>query len=53
MDYRLQKLRGQFRISTPDGRVGFLNAATELLAGLENTIEQDIYAGRLATEFGV
>ena len=53
VDYRLQKLRGQFRISTPDGRVGFLNAATELLAGLENTIEQDIYAGRLATEFCV
>lgn len=53
VDYRLQKLRGQFRVSTPDGRVGFLNAAAELLAGLENPIEQDIYAGRLATEFGV
>lgn len=53
VDYRLQKLRGQFRVSTPDGRIGFLNAAMELLAGLENPIEQDIYAGRLSSEFGV
>ena len=53
VDYRLQKLRGQYRVSTPDGRVNYLNAAAELLAGLQNPIEQDIYAGRLAAEFQV
>lgn len=53
VEYRLQKLRASHPLSEPAGRVAFLTGAAELLAGLQNRIEQEVYAGRLAEETGV
>lgn len=53
VEYRLSKIRAQYDSDTPDGRVNILREAVGLLASLQNTLECDIYAGKLASEFGV
>lgn len=53
IDYRLQKLRADFNLETPDGRVQYLEAAAEVLASLSSPIEQDVFAARLCREFQV
>ena len=53
VDYRLQKLRSDYHLETPDGKVQFLEAAADLLAALTSSIEQDVYAARLCKEFEV
>lgn len=53
VEYRLQKLRAQEDTETPAGKVQYLNAACRLLATLENRMEQEIYAGRLAEEVNI
>lgn len=53
VEYRLQKLKDQQNIQSENGRVQYLNAAAEVLAEIENPIERDVYAGRLAEETGV
>lgn len=53
VEYRLQKLRASYPLGEPAGRVAFLTGAAELLADLQNRIEQEVYAGRLAEETGV
>ena len=53
VEYRLQKLQQANPIEEPAGRVAYLTGAAEILAGLTNRIEQEVYAGRLAEEMSV
>lgn len=53
VDYRLQKIKQNCNIQTPQGKVEYLTKAAHILATLENRIEQEVYAGRLAEEIGV
>ena len=53
IDYRLQKLRGEFNLETSDGKVGYLEAAAKIIAALSSTIEQDVYVTKLCREFAV
>ena len=53
MEYQLRKLKSQCDIQTPEGKVNYLNGAAELLAELDNRMEQEIYAGRLAEEMEI
>ena len=53
VEYRLQKLRAGHNLQTSDGKVAYLTGAAELLATLDNRMEQEIYAGRLAEEIGI
>lgn len=52
VEYRLLKAREKYDIAFPDGRVGFLSEAAQILSSC-NAIEQDIYASRLSTELQV
>lgn len=52
IEYALLRERGKFDIATDDGKMNFLNAASEILAAC-GEIERDIYAGRLSEETGV
>ena len=40
-------------MESADGRVAYLTGAAELLATLDNRMEQEVYAGRLAEEIGI
>lgn len=53
VEYRLQKIRQGCNLQNADGRVAFLTGAAGVIATLENRIEQEVYAGRLAEEIGV
>ena len=48
--YQLQKLKERQEIRSPEGKVAYLNGAAEILAELQNPIEREVYAGRLAQE---
>ncbi|MDF1496172.1 DNA primase [Caproiciproducens sp. CPB-2] len=53
VEYRLQKIRQGCNIQTPQGRVDYLTGASAVLATLDNPIEQEVYAGKLAEEIGI
>ncbi|WP_195983573.1 DNA primase [Clostridium sp. D33t1_170424_F3] len=53
VEYRLSKIRSTCNLESADGRVAYLTGAAELLATLDNRMEQEIYAGKLAEEIGV
>ena len=52
-EYRLLRARQGIDLSTDDGKVKYLSAATEVLAGVPSPVEVDVYASRLANELGV
>lgn len=52
-EYRLLRARQGIDLSTDDGKVKYLSAATEVLAGISSPVEVDVYASRLANELGV
>lgn len=53
VEYRLQKVKQSCNMQTPQGRVAYLTGAAEILATLESSIEQEVYAGKLAEEVDV
>ncbi len=52
-EYRLQKLREKYNLEITEQRIAFLTDAARLIAGFDNSIEQDIYISQLAGELGV
>ncbi len=53
IEYRLQKLKENIDVNTPEGKVEYLVATGDILASLDNYIERDVYAGRLSEELKV
>ena len=53
MDYRMQKLKARYDLTTPQGKLGYLNEGVKLLCELDNPMERDIYASRLSDETDV
>lgn len=53
VDYRLQKLKADFNLDVSDGKVGYLEAASRIIASIQSPIEQDVYASKLCKEFQI
>lgn len=53
VEYRLMELGKRHLLNTSDGKVNYLKDVAELLAGLPNALEREVYATRIATELGV
>lgn len=53
IEYRLLEIGKNNDIHTPNGKVGYMKEATQLLARLNSPIEQDVYAGRLSDLLGI
>lgn len=53
VDYRLNKIKADCDMNTPDGRVKYVTQAAEILAAMDNRIEREVYAARLAEEIGI
>ncbi len=53
VEYRLFKLKKQYDLTSPQGRFAYLSQAVKVLATLDNAMEQDIYASKLAQEASV
>ena len=50
VDYRMSRLKASFDMSSPQGKLAYLNEGVKLLCDLDNPMERDIYASRLADE---
>lgn len=53
VDYRLNKIKAECDMNTPDGKVKYVTRAAEILAAMDNRIEREVYAARLAEEIGI
>lgn len=52
-EFALNDARSKFDLSKEDGKLGFLNEAVVILAGINNAIERDLYLSKLSTELNV
>lgn len=50
IDYKLHMLKDSIDTGNPEGRVKFLNKAAEVLSKVDNRMEQEIFARKLAKE---
>ena len=53
VEYRMQKVKQSCNLQNAEGRVAYLTGASAVLATLENRIEREVYAGKLAEEVGI
>ena len=53
VEYRLQKAKSGCNLQSPEGRVTYLRRAVPVLAALDNKVEREVYAGKVAGETGV
>lgn len=53
VEYRLFKLKQGYDLNTTDGRFAYLSQAVKVLASIDNRMEQDIYASKIAEEVNV
>lgn len=53
IEFRILAQREKYDLDSDDGKVRFLKDAVEILASLDNQIERDVYASRIAGEFSV
>lgn len=52
-EYRLSKVKTKYNLKIPSQRVQYLDEAVKVLSSIDDGIEQDVYASRLAEETGV
>lgn len=52
-EYALSEIKKKYDISTDDGRLGCLNESVNVLAGVRNEIERDIYASKISRELDI
>ena len=50
VEFRLNKLRARYNTEITEQRVEFLTEASRLIAGLDNSIERDVYISKLSEE---
>ena len=53
IEFRLNKARQPFDVSTDDGKIGFMREAVPILASIDSDIERDIYETRLSNDLGI
>lgn len=51
--YRLEQIAAKYDLEDDEARVLFLKDAARMLAGIESTVEREVYAGRAAKMAGV
>lgn len=47
-EFRLKQTQKKYDVSTEDGKVSFLKAAAEILAGVRSPVERDVYLTKVA-----
>lgn len=52
-EFALLQAKKKYDVKTDDGKLGYLNEAVIILAGIYNAIERDVYITRLANELDV
>lgn len=50
LDYELGMIKRKFDITTPDGKIAYIKAASEIIAKESHSVTREVYAGVLAKE---
>ena len=53
IEFRLNKARQPFDVSTDDGKINFMREAVGILASIDSDIERDVYETRLSNDLGI
>ncbi len=53
VEYRMLQLKNGFDMTSPQGKLGYLNEGVKMLSELDNPMERDIYASKLSDETDV
>ena len=53
IEYELSRAKAKYDVTKPDGRVGYLKDAVEILSGRMSATEREVYIGRVAEETDV
>ena len=53
VEYKIKVLKEQIDTSDEEGKIIFLNSVADILAGMDNQIEQDVYMKKIAKEYGI
>jgi DNA primase len=53
VEYQLQKAKEGCNLQTAEGRVAYLRGSVQVLAALDNNVEREVYAGKVAEETGI
>ncbi|MCR5636582.1 MAG: DNA primase [Clostridiales bacterium] len=53
IEYKLSLLRQGVDLSEPSAKVSFLTEAAKIIAGIDNSVEADVYCGKLCKELEV
>lgn len=52
-EFELERAKSGFDLSSPDGKVAYLDSAVNILSAVKNPIQQDVYASKLSSELEV
>ena len=53
IEFRLNKAKQPFDVSTDDGKINFMREAVGILASIDSDIERDVYESRLSNDLGI
>jgi len=53
VEYKIKLLKREHDLSTAEGQVKFLSKVSNVLAGVDNVIEQEMYIKKLSAEYGI
>jgi len=53
VDYKIGLLKERQDLSNLDGKISFLNKASSVISGIDNTIEREMYIKKLSREYGI
>ena len=53
MDFRMAQIAGKFDLRNDEGRIGYAEAAADLLSAVPNAVEREIYTVRAAETAGI
>ncbi len=51
-EYELSKIGAKYDTETPEGKISALKEAVSLLAGMKNPLEREVWAAKLARDYG-
>ena len=53
VEFKLENLKKSIDVSNTDGKITYLNSVASILAKIDNSIERELYANKIASELGI
>ena len=53
VEYKIRVLKAQIDTTAIEGKIGFLNKAADILAKIDNSVEQEMYIKKISTDYDI